>query len=168
VQPFLQLLVSTHPNAARHQYGKFGSQFGGMQGRTSPSCWHQHQHLPAAARLPNGHLSQQNATGSSRVCDRGHWGQMAATVRGKCTAVAQGSYVFAMFTFAPAATSNFATSKRPFSAEKLMGKLPFPFLKKHSKSQGRKQRRRVRSRSSPAVPHGRCCCHRRCCCSFGI
>ena len=47
-------------------------------------------------------------------------------MRAKCTAVAQGSYVFAMFTFAPATTSNFATSKRPFSAEKLMAKLPFP------------------------------------------
>ena len=37
--------------------------------------------------------------------------------------------MFAMFTFAPAVTSSFTTSKRPFSAAKCMGKLPFPFLK---------------------------------------
>ena len=44
-------------------------------------------------------------------------------------AVGQGSYMIDMFTFAPAVTSSFTTSKRPFSAEKFMGKLPFPFLK---------------------------------------
>ena len=44
-------------------------------------------------------------------------------------AVGWGSYMFAMFTFAPAVTSSFTTSKRPFSAAKCMGKLPFPFLK---------------------------------------